>query len=444
MSRPTPGILLSLLLLTAVDAPATAAGRSVTLGADATIYRAAVGPHRFLFPGGPGSLARHSVIAIDVEAPGQASRRMVVPASLGDDAEGEVALFTAPGGNGLILVWESRSGLISRLLLSAWEPEGGWSQPVEVPSSPFAAKRGMAAVVTRDEVTSDGGILAREVAHLSWCEGDPGRTRCRYAALVRSSEHGFELALDAELDQLFERAPVLGIDRGKVLPTIAQGAGVDRLVVAIPLGSAGALATMELRLAPVELRRLADAVTEALAERLREGAAPGALTGDVRAHIIMMGAETFRPGTLAEIAEEASTTLLRWAAAPEIDPEQLTGEVRAHIIMMGVEALAGPLTRDAGQVIGVITGGGSVSDAELVVGVVARSLRPLPEVGEGSELLLSRSGRHALVHWVEGRFVRYRESTADGWSAERSLTLGESLDLAGARALLAQRASELD
>lgn len=440
--------LVSVLPLAAsllLPAAADAASRSAALGADGTVYRAVVGPHRFLFPGAPGSLARNSVIALEVEAPGSAMWRTAVPASLGDDVEGEVALFSAPGGASLILVWEARSGFISRLLLSSWQPDGGWSEPLEVPSSPFATKRGLAVAMTRDQVAgAEGGLLSRQLVHLAWCEGDVGRSRCRYAAAVGVGEEPFAVALDSELDPLFGDLVVLGEDRGGIVPTLAAGGSPDRLLAAFPLSAAGALATVELRVAPTELRRIADSVAEQLARQLAAGGSPGALAGDVRAHIIMMGSETFRAGVLAEIGDSLAATLLRWAAAPQIDAEALVDEVRAHIIMMGVEALAGPLTRDAGEVLGVVVGRSGAPEADLLVGVTGRSVRSLPDVGANAELLLSQTGRGAIVSWSEGRFLRYRESSGAQWSEVRSLTIGDSLDLQAARALLGQRAAELD
>jgi len=72
------------------------------------------------------------------------------------------------------------------------------------------------------------------------------------------------------------------------------------------------------------------------------------------------------------------------------------------------------------------------------------SLRPAPETGEGENaLFLSQDGREAVVSWQErSDLIYYRESRGEGWSGLRSLRLGEGLDLAKAREILAQRAHE--
>jgi hypothetical protein len=55
---------------------------------------------------------------------------------------------------------------------------------------------------------------------------------------------------------------------------------------------------------------------------------------------------------------------------------------------------------------------------------------------------LSPDGRDAVVAWSEDGEVFYRESRGSGWRSARSLRLDHGLDLAGAHAMLEQRADE--
>lgn len=436
-------LLSSVLLATLTGSPAVAVDPTIAISDDGLVYRPVVGPYRVLFPEGTAGLGGTSVLAIDVAHPDGSAERRLVPASTGSDIEGAASLFALPGSNELIVVWESRfQGVFSQLLVARYEPGGGWSPALEVLGNPFATKTGVAVLATRDTVSIAGGAERRLVVHLLWCEGDPGSTRCSYVPVTRLGDLDFAVGVPLDLETALGDVVPLASDLGRVGPTLGLGNG--RIVGAFPRGASGALATVAIRVAPSELRLLADSLAAELDQRLLAGASPGELAADVRAHIIRQGSEVFQSALLADISAAIEADLQRWAAAPQVDREILVAEVRAHIIRQGLTALDGPVLRDSGPLRAVVDSRGLTPDSLFLAGVTERSLRPLPEVGTQPKLMLSPSGANAIVAWTEGRFLRYRESVEGGWSEERSLATSPGLTADMALAMLAQRAQQLD
>lgn len=406
---------------------------AMTLADDGTVFHV----RREQQPGAPA-------LVIDVAPPGGESWAMVVPASTGPDVEEAAGIVALPAGGGVVVVWEARTAVFSRLLMSSWD-NVGWSAPIELPANVYAEKRGIQLVAQRDDLVTEDGAEARLIIHALWCEGDPGVGRCRYALVEQDRGAAPALTIARDLGSLFaEQDPWDVADAGWPLATLTAGVRGGELLAAFPVAERAGLGVLGLRLAPDALVGLADSLSGLLRAAIAAGQDRDALAADARAHMILHGSEHFRETLLDELASVALAALDAWSAAGSGDLDLLAAEARAHMILHGLESMGGPLVRGQGRLLGALEGEHEATGALVVVGLIEKSLRPLPPAGQDAIVYPSPSGRNQLVAWLEGQRVAYLESTPAGWSEPRFLVLTDTFDAALADRLLRQRATQLE
>lgn len=438
MRVPRIAVLLLWAALATTAAQGALAPAPAAVAANGSFYKVQAGRFVDLFgaenPAVPGE---YSVLALDVVRPGEPLERWVVPGTEGAEVESSPAVLFEEGTSTLQVVWNRRvEGNFphSQLVLRALTPEG-WSAEIDLAAGSAEEKRGIRVLVTADryEGTNDGvaAEFSRRILHLLWVEPSAAGPRPFYSPLVFVEGEFVGWNPVVALENLVSAetpSPVAAAEALAWAPTLAPGRGETSLIAGFVDPRTSRVATIELRVLPAELGRLADEARGsiiALAQSYLPGDVPR-LAEEARGSIIAL-ATSFHPAAAKHIAGATHDGLLM--VDPAAQPGEVANEARGSII-----ALADQID-GSGLANGCADEGELVEIPPLVPGegrdfthlIHLRSVRAFgaPEIGvETPALLVSPDGERAMIGWVSGSTLVYVETLPEGfWSERRSLDL---------------------
>lgn len=444
-------ILATTLLAGLLAAPALAQ-EGAALGATGEVYLAKVGTYKELFPKERATAPDNTVLAVDLQQPGVAPQRLLVPYSTGSDVESSPAAIFEDDSNTLFLVWASRINSISSVLMLASYDGSRWGQPIQVTGNPFSSKSSPQLAITRDSFPStEGGTTVtrqRTIIHIVWQEQTgTGNADVLYTPAIL--EEGTYLGWNPvfNLTELVGRqssgSSFAPPDSLVQAPVLQSGRDARTLVVGFASAETRTLSAIEIDVLPEELSRLAEGARANIID-VGRSLYPGNLQGlaeKARLDIVAHGT-AFHEDVILYIADQVRDQIL---ADHGTDLARLSEAARANIIDVGVR-LSGRGLRDRNDTaksrierIDSSDPGKEPAPAHLIHFRVASS-RPVPPMGtNGVRLFLSDSGEEALVAWTDAGKVLYRLSKDDGWAEQRQIKLSDSLDLEHAYGILKQR-----
>jgi hypothetical protein len=451
--------LLPLLLLFLAP-PARAELKASALGDAGELYTVRAGVWGELFPGDGSHAAATPVLVLEI-APGDGETdRLLVPGTEDARVESDPQLLYEQRSGSAILLWHSDSPEDGLRVEFATYGETGWSA---VQPAVAGVERAPLSAVTRDSLSlelAEGAVVSteRSVVHLLYRSS--GSTWYTPLVFVEGAHVGWLESLD--LGAAYFAEPPAG--EGPLAPALEQALSLQvaddegAVVAAFADPASARLGALEIRLRPLAIELLGDLVREriyALAE-LYDPDDVSNFAGEIRAEIIATGHHLrIHPG----IAEFTGEQIEGWIETMAGDYgyggfEDLGNDARELAIYLAgtvsgtlVEDPSNPgeeiLEIELGEFLERLEG---LSPLAEMLDVTVRSDRPAPAVGDGvAAIFPSRDGADLLVGWKAAGSTRihYVESRAerDGgeWSAERTLTIGEGIDLLQAIELLQQK-----
>lgn len=462
MLHPSLRSLLGLVLaawLGGVATPADAlqdGGGELALGSAGELYSVVAGPYGELFPQSGGADPATPVLALDVTHPGQATERLLVPgtADAYGDVEGGSSLVYEDTSETLFLVWESRRNVIHPMLNLISFDGTEWSEPLVIMSNFFALKGSPKLAITHDSYTAEQEgepqSLHRAVLHLSWWEEGIEETEVLYAPIVL--DNGSYPAAEPPIFrlndfQLEEPGPPVALAEDFARrPTLHAGLEHRSVVLGFADASSGRYLTLEVTVLPAELGLLADGIHQQVVDSgfdfdLDE---LESFAGTVRGNIIDIG-RNLNQRNLTFLADDIRGNIIDIGREWNGGLVPFSDAIRGNIIDIGSNLFGGEVARLYNShgfiVVEVVTPDAAPPQARshfLSLRLVTD--RALPDLEHpASAIFVSESGEHVLIAWEAEGEVRYVESEADGWSAERALALGEGLDSEGAYGILESR-----
>ncbi len=444
--------------LTLAALPVWGQQRDAAVGAQGELYQVRAGTYGDLFPeqglGDPSS----SALALDVTYPDQSRERFLVPGTESEDLDSNASVLFESQSDTLFLLWKSEKGNIHTWLNVVGFHDGAWGQPIEVSGNLFGWKSDPQFTVTRDtfQTEEDDGSLrtwTRTVIHLLWWEEENIGEPVPYYAPVT--------LIDGEYigqSQVYRLNDLLADALGSPEPVppnfalaraqkVEAGANAHSATLAFVDPSNGQLVSATLQPIPGEINSLADRIRAQIIEVGRKiSVEPGALAAQMRDQVAELGARLgFHASVTDYLAGQVYSSVA--GADPGEPLSSLADRIRAQIIEVGARMTGGGLGRISAKD-SLLTTDLPADSAETgapagQMRILVTSVLPSPATGTDQvDLHLSRNGREAIVSWLDGGVVKYRERQPNGWSAPRQLRLGANLDLAQARQLLDQRAEE--
>ena len=463
--------LTTLLLLLAL--PAQAELSTSALGNAGELHRVRAGVAGDLLPG-DGSLSSETPVLVLEIAPADGEvTPMLVPGTDDPRVESQARLWYEPRAGSTILIWHSAGPEDLRVDFATYG-EAGWSEIHSVVGddvAPIGFAEAPLAAVTRDAFDlelEDGTALhaTRSVIHLLY-RAASGSAHYAPLVFVEGAWVGWLESLD--LGATYLLAPETGAgdpagqepgfeltgDLERALSL--QVAPEDRSVIAAFANpESDRLGALQIGLRPLALELLGDHVREEIYAQaeLYDPEAPSAFADKIRAELIVFGYRLeLHPG----IVDFASDRVGDWieTAAPDYGLEgfeslgedarelaiHLAGTVTATVVddpATGEEILE----LELGELLEQLEG----STLAKVLEIEVRSDRPAPAVGAGAAAIFpSRDGEDLLVAWKaeDSARIHYVESRGDRdggrWSEERTLAIGDKVDLLQAIELLERK-----
>jgi hypothetical protein len=428
-------LLLALGLLLGVGGPAVASNVP-TLGADGEIYRVVKGTYGDLFPGGSAATATSPVLALDIDRPGVATERLLVPTTGDEFPEDSPAIILDPSSQTPFLVWEKWVNFIHPELNLVHLTPDGWSEVAELSGSPFRQKSSPTFAITHDSVLrpqAEGQLVPSErtVVHLVWLElSGEGTYSAQYTPVVIQDGAYVGWNPVFRLNDLISDVPA---GAPSALPglvqAIAVGSGSDDQSVNIVFADAasGRVATVTARALPRELTELSDSLGNSLAQHGGnfDPAAPEcrpALADFVRHTATELG-NRLQAGFVAAMADDLSHFVLDPEQSGPCDVESLADAVRVRVLDSGAKLIRSAVSpvadfmRHQAVELGNRLETGPTAHHQIQLGLL--SARQVPATGGGkTSVMASRSGKNVLVAWEHDGLLSYRETRGEGWSSE--------------------------
>lgn len=449
-------VTLTLALATSTSF-ATESSRDAALSADGRVFLARAGVCRDLLPGCAPETSGRSVLALDLRAPGEPPRVVLVPGSEDEAVEGTPAAIYEDVSESLFLIWESQGASSSSVHLIRYQNDQ-WSPIVELSGDVQPLKGPPQVVLTRGEyhlASTEETVLTRHVRsvlHVVWWEQGPGPEEVYYSPVIladgqylgRNSVHNLTALDHSEAPRpLLQLPPEL-----HRAPSLEPGRDEHSVVVGFVNPVSQHFVAFELRVVAGELSDLADQLqAEMLAQSgLYQGGQLQQFAERIRSHVIEMG-HRLHPTTLAALADETRAAIL--AEGPDHDGDALflSERIRSHVIEMGSRMAASgglaasPLETSATLVIPTRPQSAGALAHDVCVRMVDSRLAP--EVGAGAvSFYLAPNGRRAIASWQGTDGVYYRESSDSGWIAPRRIALDGTVDSVRAEQILRQRVRE--
>jgi hypothetical protein len=430
-----------------VPAALGAADGTTMLGANGEFYRVRTGTYASLFPDAPTGAAANPVLALDVQRNG-GFERLLVPGSEGPEPEGSPALTIDASTNHVYLVWVAQVGIHSVLDLISYSADG-FGDVFEFAGDAFSAKTNPQLATTLDEymTLSAGGEVvdsSRTILHLVWFDDGARGQRTVYTPLVIEDGDLLRTNVLFDLEELAddgEAAPATSSTAGLLeKPQIRRGRDGQSVVVGFVAATGGRLQALELRSVTGELVFFADKARSTIIDTAtgNPGVSRRAIADKARSTIIDTARRLFRN----EVARFLTDDFLEdFANSPAEEPlESVADAARSAVIATGAALRRGIADRAQSNVIEIGESQSSNSINHLLD--VRRGVRrELPSVSAPSpRVFVSPTGDDAALAWQQDDTVQYRESTGDGgWSPVRTVSLGATLSVEDAYALVQQR-----
>jgi hypothetical protein len=446
---------LALLLLTLGLLPAGTAlalNRPGVLGSEGELYSVRTGIYKDLFPGsnqgGNETDAGNAVLALEVNRPGKAAERLLVPDTAGPEVESVPFVLFEESSKSIVLVWRSEVKAFHETLNLSSYQDGKWSAKIEVTVNPFAAKTAPQVAITGDEYTARNAegnpeTVKRTILHLIWWE----EGKILYAPLtllngVYTGSHPlFDVtAFDTQAPGPAAAAAVEIASELLRSPRIQSGRNDHSVVISFVNPRNGLLTSVETTVLPGELSVLADG---ARAHIIESGAKHSGdlkrVADEARAHIIESGVK-FHPKVLSLLADEARAHIIESGVRFGSDFKGLAQSVGSQLVETGSIILENAQTVDASEAPQAPHILDMDSGFEALLQMRILSGRPAPETGPvPTTIYASEDGQRVLVAWESGDEVLYREWREDSWSSVMGLHLTSSLTRERVEQILEQR-----
>lgn len=467
--------VLALLTAPALAAQApdglSQASQEIAIGSEGEIYRVQLGTYGELFP--PGSAGsgladgESQALALEIVRDLEGRQRLLVPGTETADFEDSASVLYEDGTRTLFVLWQTRVNTVHWQLNLIGLRDGAWTEPVEISGNPFGWKGSPQLQVTRDSFVTElpDETLRRwhrTVAHLIWLEEGSHGQYLLYSPIVfiDGVYIGWNPVYPVRDLGLSSADAGIGLYNSLLAaePRIEPGRNAQSVVLAFVDDFSGEVLTASIEVLPGEIAHLADRVRAQIIDvgRTRDPQGIQSLSDKVRAQIIDVGREIgVHPAVASYLAKDVEGLLE--SLSSNDDFTMLADRVRAQIIDVGSRLTGRGVDRsrlaDKVQVVDLPTGDfpmaggvdlGMSGAAASVIAIERLSVHSAPATGMSPhEVYLSRSGRDLLVAWRQEDTMRYRESRGDGWSAVRTLDLGEDLDPRLALEALSARADGL-
>lgn len=465
--------LLTFLGLSAMPASLLAAPLdSTALGNGGEIYEVRAGAFGELFPDEVHGNDDRSVVALDIKLPGEATRRLVVPPTMGAETESSPRLLYSKETGALNVVWMSRAaGEVSVHLIGF--DGSDWSSTVdELYFDPEGVAPLMALTVDELHLDLQGGASVdaeRQVLHLVWRREVAGQPSLGYAPAIILN--GALLGVGETLD-LPHLNPAPGGPGNPVLaPTFGLSVAdedLDRVTLTFGSSQSRRVTSYDIEVVPMEIVHFAQLIREQV------------LSGDFDPADIVGFADTLgvqmidaghrrklrsRVVLTPSVIDFVASGTTRWIRengagygagaladlAADVGDEALRLATSLFTSVPAVGQSSGVKSRrtDSDPSALVIDVSDLIDDSESQLSSHVLDLRFAVEMSlpdsQGSEITLftSDDGRSFLASWPDARepsVLWYVESGFGGsWQPHRKLQLGEDLSLEEAHALLQQR-----
>lgn len=461
--------LLALAWLAAFSAAgAVETHRDAALGLAGEVYLANSGTCGELFEHCSEEVADNALLAVDIVRSGQDSVRLRVPGTDGPEVEGTPALVFEDASSSLFVVWESKlQPDQSRVNLTWYDGEQWAPEVIEISGDVHPLKGPPQVLITRDryEVGLDGEEISRRkrtVVHVVWWEQGPAAEEVYYTPIILEDgayigrNQVYDLnALDPSLPP--EEAASLSPELLRS-PVIEAGRDEATTLVAFTNPVSGRLVVFEVRLLPGELSLLADELQREILRypELFNPEGIEELADRARGHMIEFG-HRLHPGLLHLISDDIAMVIRLHGLAAAADVEELADRARGHMIEFGARILGtGGLTAEPTSSVAVTLEtrkqAGEPSAEEPSAGAPSPahhlwlrlvSDRPAPDIGDRPVwIFLSEDGQDAVISWENNGKLLYRETTPEGWTPVRRISLQGPVDATRAEQILRQRVRE--
>ncbi len=460
LTYPARAALVLAVLATALQ-PAAAEERDAALTFSGDVVVAVRGACREVFPQCGAGAESFPVLALDLLSPGKPTRRVLVPETLGPEAEGIPAILVEDASNSIVVVWESKLGAHqSRLNLASLEGSE-WSEVIEISGDTEPLRGSPQVAVTRDQylLARDGGEAPahqRTVLHVLWWEKTASGEEVFYSPVIFVDGRYLGLNQVYDLTQL-DTNPLAtetqlaasGLVRS---PRLDMGRNGSSVVIGFMNPATQRFLTFEAQVLPAELSELADTAEAAVVANagLYDQGRLVSLADRVRSQMIEFGVR-FQPGQLASLINEVSATISTAASHVSGGALSLADRVRSQMIEFGARAAAGdtlisgPPERLSSLLetpSPPLPGGATLPPHSLRLRLVTDRPAPGLTADGPSWLFLSENAQRAIVAWEEEGSLRYYETRGMGWTAVRQIALDGPIDAARAEQILRQRIRE--
>ena len=443
MARRFP-IALAGLLLAALPA---ASQELSSFGSDGELIEVLAGRYDTLFGDRTDALPDSEVLALQITRSGEPAQRLLIPGSEGAAPDEPWALVGDDGQR--FLLWSTRDELgVSRLNLIGFDGSD-WTDLIEVTGDPSLRKGPPRLSVTRDAYGSSVLSAARTVAHLIWWEEDgAGDTFVRYSPVVFVG--GDYLGWNPVVDlAAFDANPALedpvANERLYEAASVASGVDIRSVVAALPRHRSGRLLTLQMRVLPEPLLRIAEDIRARIVligRSTEERSSMLRIADEIRARIVLIG--RMHRGVREYIASKTYASLLAYGASyvPE-EAEQIGDLGWLSVIESGASILGNGL-REGDLPCSILYLGDSPAEmvgSEHQVEICLTSDRPAPETDprRPHSIFVSETGEEALVAWEgEDGALHFRESAGESWSEVQTVNTGGLVSAEKALRLLRQ------
>lgn len=457
---------LSLALLTLLLAAVTgeSMAQETRLGRDGSVYHLQPMALGNALPGTSESVAADPVLALEIVRSDASREIALVPGTDGPEAELSWFLDYENVSDTIFVAWQQRSNIHSQILLASYA-DGTWSEPIAVSDHRFSLKSSPRIAITREsyrlpaepaagETEPTSSLIQQTTLHIVWYEERGSGPAVVYAPVLLLNGRYVGAHNRITLSELFpgEAAGASVSPTANLTPTVRTTTDQKGVVVGFVNPTNGLLTSLRVDTLSGEMGFISGDMRAHIIDvgaryRFEETTEVARFADDMRAHIIDVGAQMDRP-LVRFVADEMRAHIIDVGARPNIasdeDVRRIADEMRAHIIDVGFRLDERGLSaaREVRSITAAFLSSDSMATGPDGVSTFARFQQmiesPLPEEGAGDEtLIFSGSGEHALISWQEEDRLLYRETSGTGvWSETRVLQLDENLGLPSAQAIL--------
>jgi hypothetical protein len=405
-------------------------------------------------PSAPADRRDWPVLALETRDAGEVVR-VLVPGT--DDAYGESfeSVVFESSSRTVYAVWQGYVGIHPVVYVAGYSG-GRWAAPILVTRDAFSSKFSPQLVVTRDASGQGASRIERTILHVVYAQEDAsGAVDTLYAPVVLHNgvyvgPHGIYRLNDMVVGGAPPAYPISPILARR--PSLRRGYDDRSVAVAFVDGVSGQLVTLEVGFVPLQLSHVAG---EARAQVIIVGsrgigargtAERAAFADELRTAVY---ADAQGEGYTAEAADALADAVHAVATdEPGSDAtamDHIAGEARAQVIIVGVRGRNHGLEAERLADAYVVSSNGDANggDEDIHFGLAASRQAPRTSGELENRIHTSADGGRVVASWTDGlRFVRYRETSGEGWSEPREIRLSADLKLDAALLALDARVDD--